>query len=114
MVAQSQAIKKELDDLFDQIESQTKEIEKSLTFESLGTYKTLVRKFVNLIVHDLYKVEEHVSISPSGRKKSLLLVKKIDDALDALGEKFLDRQSNMIAFMARLDDIRGLLMDLYS
>lgn len=114
MVAQSQAIRKELDDLLGQIDAQTKEIEQSLTFESLASYKELVRKFVGTVVSELYQVEEKISISPTGRKKSMLLVKKIDQALDELGEKFLDRHSNMINFMGRLEDIKGLLMDLYS
>jgi len=41
-------------------------------------------------------------------------VQKIDQALDELGEHFLDRHSNMINFMSRLDYIRGLLLDMYS
>jgi uncharacterized protein len=114
MAAQSQAIRRELDDLLDQIDSQTNEIERSLTFESLGVYKELVRKFVSTVVNELYRVEEKISVSPSGRKKSMLLVKKIDQELDEMGEQFLHRQSNMIAFMSRLDEIRGLLLDLYT
>jgi hypothetical protein len=114
MAAQTTAIRKELDDLLIQIETQSKDIENSLTFDSLKAYKELVRKFVHIIVHELYEVEEKISVSPTGRKKSMLLVKKIDEKLEQLSDDFIKKQSNLIDFMARLDDIRGLLMDLYS
>lgn len=114
MAVQSSVIRKELDDLLVQIETQSKDIENSLTFDSLKSYKELVRKFVYIVVHELYEVEEKISVSPTGRKKSMLLVKKIDEKLEQLSDDFLKKQSNLIDFMARLDDIRGLLMDLYS
>jgi uncharacterized protein YaaR (DUF327 family) len=65
-------------------------------------------------VNDLFAVEEKLSISPTGKKKSLLLVKTIDTELAALAEEFVKRQTNLLAFMARLDRIRGLLLDMYT
>lgn len=111
---QSANIREELDKLLVSIDTQAKEIEKSLTFEALGVYRELVQKFVGMAVNELYEVEEKLSVSPTGKKKSLLIVKKINAELEALTEEFMNRQQNLIAFLARLDQIRGLLLDLYS
>ena len=112
--AQSTSIRKELDNLLVQIDKQANEIEQSLTFETLRVYKELVRKFVYIVVNELYEVEESISVSTTGRKKSMLLVKKIDDQLEQLSDDFLKKQASLLDFMGRLDDIRGLLMDLYT
>ncbi len=112
--AQRAEIKEELGQLLSGIDKQAAEIEKSLTFESLEKYRELVRKFVNVVVNDLFAVEEKLSVSPTGKKKSLLLVKTIDAELAALAEEFVKRQTNLLAFMARLDRIRGLLLDMYT
>lgn len=111
---QSANIREELNILLVSIDTQAKEIEKSLTFEALGVYRELVQKFVGMAVNELYEVEEKLSVSPTGKKKSLLIVKKINAELEALTEEFMNRQQNLIAFLARLDQIRGLLLDLYS
>jgi uncharacterized protein YaaR (DUF327 family) len=112
--AQVESIRKELDALLEQIDGQAKVIEQSLTFDTLRAYKELVRKFVNIVVHELYEVQERMSVSPTGRKKSMILVKKLDVELEKLSSDFLNGQSSLINFMARLEDIKGMLMDLYS
>ena len=112
--AQRAEIKEELGQLLSGIDDQAREIEKSLTFEALEKYRELVRKFVSVVVNDLFAVDEKLSISPAGKKKSLLLIKTIDAELAAMAEEFVKRQSNLLAFMARLDRIRGLLLDMYT
>lgn len=112
--AQVESIRKEMDALLVQIDVQAREIEHSLTFDTLRSYKELVRKFVSVVVNQLYEVEERLSVSPTGRKKSMILVKKIDSELEKLSEDFLSGQASLINFMARLEDIKGMLLDLYS
>ncbi|MEW6202217.1 MAG: YaaR family protein [bacterium] len=107
-------IRGELDSLIRQIDEQAQLIEKSLTFETLETYRTLVQKFVHIAIHELYEVEEKLSVSKTGKQKALVIVKKINTALEELTSEFLGRQVNLINFMGRIDQIRGLLIDLYS
>jgi len=104
----------ELNSLIAQIDAQAKTIEKSLTFESLEAYRELVQKFIHIAVHELYSVEEKLSVSQTGKQKSLIIVKKINTALEELTNDCLSKQVNLINFMARIDQIRGLLIDLYS
>lgn len=107
-------IREELAVLLDEIDKQAQEIEKSLTFETLRVYKELVRKFVSKVVNDLYKVDKKYSVSATGKKKTHVLIKKIDEELERLSDEFLQRQGNLIGFLGRLDQIRGMLLDLYS
>ncbi|HOX27726.1 MAG TPA: YaaR family protein [bacterium] len=111
---QRAALREELDTLLSSIDEQAQKIEKSLTFESLEAYRELIKKFVGIAVNELYAVEEKLSVSKTGKKKSLLIVKKLDEELETLTHEFLNRQQNLVAFLGRLDKIRGLLLDLYS
>lgn len=111
---QTAQIREELDILLDEITEQAHVIEKSLTFESLLTYKEKVRKFVNVVVHDLYRVEKKHTVSETGKKKTHTLIKKIDEALEEMSREFLNKQGNLLGFLARLDQIKGMLLDLYS
>ncbi|MEW5946259.1 MAG: YaaR family protein [bacterium] len=107
-------IRAELDALMGKIEAQAREIERTLTFETLNVYSELVRKFVQIAVNELFEVEEELSIGPTGKQKSMILVKKINAELEEMAEEFLNRQANLLSFMGRIDGIRGLLIDLYS
>lgn len=111
---QTAMIREELDILLEEIMEQAHVIEKSLTFDSLMSYKDKVKKFVSIVVNELYTVEKKYTVSETGKKKSHTLIKKIDDALDEMSREFLNKQSNLLGFLARLDQIKGMLMDLYS
>jgi uncharacterized protein len=111
---QRENLREELDELLVSIDTQTKEIEKSLTFETIGAYRELVRKFVGIAVNELFEVEEKLSVSPTGKKKSLLLVKRINEELEKMTDDFLKKQNNLLGFLARIDQIRGMLLDLYT
>jgi len=114
MRSSADKIREELALLLTEIDNQALEIEKSLTFETLRVYKELIRKFVGKVVNDLYKVDKKYSVSPTGKKKTHILIKKIDEELERLSDEFLQRQGNLLGFLGRLDQIRGMLLDLYS
>lgn len=107
-------IREELDILLQEITEQAHVIEKSLTFDSLLNYKEKVKKFVSIVVNELYVVEKKYTVSETGKKKSHTLIKKIDDALEEMSREFLNKQGNLLGFLSRLDQIRGMLLDLYS
>lgn len=111
---QTAQIREELDILLEEITEQAHIIEKSLTFESLLSYKEKVKKFVSIVVNELYMVEKKYTVSETGKKKSHTLIKKIDDALEEMSREFLNKQGNLLGFLSRLDQIRGMLLDLYS
>lgn len=107
-------VRQELDRLLLSIDTQAMEIEKSLTFETLRGYRSLVQKFMNIVLNELYVVEDKSSVTRTGKKQPGILVKQINDELDSLTRDFLDKQENLIGFLQRLGRIRGMLLDLYT
>ena len=51
------------------------------------------------------------SLDRRGRHRVYSLVKKVDKELDELTKDFLDIEGNRIKILQRLDDIKGMLLD---
>ncbi len=103
-------IKAELDDLLGMIDQQGERLAKHRTFKELIKYKKMVKKFVNEAVEKMYQLKEEYSPSQG---KIQTLVKSVDSSLEELTDMILDNQSAQIDILDQIDEVRGLLLDLY-
>lgn len=103
-------IKAELDDLLGMIDEQGERLAKHRTFKELIKYKKMVKKFVNEAVEKMYQLKEEYSPSQG---KIQTLVKSVDSSLEELTDMILDNQSAQIDILDQIDEVRGLLIDLY-
>jgi hypothetical protein len=76
-------------------------------------YKDLVQEFMKQVMERLYRVKEVLGRRFVDQQKIYIIVEKVDKALDALTEEVLSSQANSLSVAAKLDDIRGMLIDLY-
>lgn len=108
-------IKKTFDELIKDIDEQAKILEKHRTFAELEKYKNLVKSFMEQVIKKIYtvKVSESSKIMIK-RKKIYFLVEQVDAQLEELTKQVLAKQADTIQFLATLDKIRGLLVDMYS
>ncbi len=84
------------------------------TFANLQNYKSAVRSFLQTAVTHIYGVEERRFVDQRGRRRIYLLVAKIDDQLEQLTRLILSKQASNLDLASRLDEIRGLLLDIKS
>jgi uncharacterized protein YaaR (DUF327 family) len=87
----------------------------------IQAYKEAVRNFVNYVVENSYDTEAQFSKSkirkmPDGveitEQKKHTIVKVIDSKLEGLAASILRGQANQLEILAKLDEIKGLLVDL--
>jgi hypothetical protein len=107
------------EDLLNQIEAQGKILVQSPIYENLTKYKNLVQSFMEKVVKNLYRIEEHVTTTrPAqaqiGQRKVYIIIKEINKNLAELTEEVLKEQANPINIAAKVEMIQGLLMDIYS
>ncbi|NLW23138.1 MAG: YaaR family protein [Tissierellia bacterium] len=112
MEIEQEQIREELKILFDKIEAQTGRLRDKLFIEDLIEYKKLVREFLNITVNNSHVFYKENSLDRRGRHRIYSLVKRVDKELDELTKDFLDIENNRIKILKRLDDIRGMLLDL--
>ncbi len=108
-------LKKTFDELIKDIDEQAKVLERHRTFEELEKYKNLVKSFMEQVIKKIYSVK----VSDSSkimikRKKIYFLVEQVDAHLEALTRQVLAKQAETMQFLATLEKIKGLLVDMYS
>ena len=80
--------------------------------EEIKRYKRAVRNFLHYIVENGYIIEEQISGTNPLRRKKFTLVQVVDKKLEQLAAGILAGQSTQLEILARVDEIKGLLVDL--
>ncbi|NMB08947.1 MAG: YaaR family protein [Tissierellia bacterium] len=111
MEIEQEHIREQLKVLYDKIEVQTNKLQDRLFIEDLVEYKELVREFLDISVNNSHVFYKENSLDRRGRHRVYSLVKKVDKELDELTKDFLDIEGNRIKILQRLDDIKGMLLD---
>ncbi|HHV46149.1 MAG TPA: YaaR family protein [Tissierellia bacterium] len=105
-------IREELKILYDKIEAISSRLKEKLFIEDLLEYKRTVREFLNITINNSHIFYKENSLDRRGRHRVYSLVKKVDNELDELTRDFLNIEKNRIKILKRLDDIRGMLIDI--
>jgi uncharacterized protein YaaR (DUF327 family) len=101
-----------LDQIMDELGRQGEKLAASQNFDELGKYKALVQEFLKKATQGIGKL--HLTDGGAGRSAKVhVILKKVDTQLEALTREVLSSQATPINLLARLDQIRGLLLDFY-
>lgn len=106
--------RQQLDMLLDKINDQGQKLKQTPTYAELKAYRKLISQFMNEAVGRMYTVNAQAGWDRHGRKKMYTTIKQIDVELSSLTEEIRQDQTKELGIAARLDTIRGLLVDLYT
>lgn len=101
------------DELLRQIDSVSESIKKAPTPSGIKKYRRLVASFIREATNQTYELNEETHWDQSGNRKSYLIVRNINQALEELTDEVMQREKKQIDLVAKLDEIRGMLLDLY-
>ena len=95
------------------IEEQAEKLVDRVDVKEYEKYRRLIRDFLDEIVSNGYTfTRENTFSSRGGRHRYIATVETINEKLDALGKEVIKEQADKIEVLNKIDDIRGLLMDL--
>ena len=103
---------KHLHELVGRIDEQSDKLSKRADVKEYERYRSLIRDFLNEVVSNGYEFSRSDSFIGRGRHRVFATVKTIDEKLDALGREVMSGQADQIEVMHKIDDIRGLLLDI--
>lgn len=106
--------KERLNALMEQITAQGKKLGEVPTYSELKAYRELVRSFLGEVVGRAYAHQSQAGWDRQGRQKMYSTIKEIDHQLAALAEDVRQGQERQLDILARLDNIRGMLVDMYT
>lgn len=103
-----------LEDLLKSLDEMGDRLANSFSLSDLKNYRDVLRDFLQRTQGKAYRIKEQVSIARRGKTKVLQIIEKINSQLEELSDLVMAGQKDQVKILARLDQIRGLLVDLYS
>jgi uncharacterized protein YaaR (DUF327 family) len=108
-------------ELLDEVHSAGDELSKRPFPPEIAAYREAVRNFINYVVENSYDTEEQTSKIKIRKQeggleireqKKFTLIKVIDLKLEGMAKAILRGQLNQLQILEKLDEIKGLLVDL--
>lgn len=99
-------------ELANRIAEQGKKLGKNVDIRELKIYKKMISEFLGEAVGSSHKFSKQNFLDRRGRHRVYAIIKKINGELDALTQEVLSDQKDNIRILQRIDDIRGLIMDI--
>lgn len=75
-------------------------------------YRLLISELVKEVVNCAYDFHKESVITPGGRKKAYSIIYIIDSRLNDLAAEILSQNAKGISLLSKVDEIRGLILDL--
>jgi uncharacterized protein YaaR (DUF327 family) len=105
--------KAELDKLLRQIDNLGNSLAKNMTWKALQEYKEQVRRFLEQVVKGGFGAKEKQGFDRRGRMRLYKIISQIDDLMAELAEQVVKEEKDHLDLLAKIGDIRGLLVNLY-
>ena len=101
-----------LSGLMSDIEKQGKRLAEHMDIRDMKKYRSLVKEFVNEVVNRSHKFSRENFLDRRGRHRVYGMVKLVDKNLDDLASALVADEKDHMDILGRVDEIRGLLLDI--
>ncbi len=107
-----QDLQERLTALMGEITVQGERISKRKDIKDMKKYRSLVKDFMNEILNRSHKFSRQNFLDKRGRHRVYGIIHLVDQNLDELAEELLKDESDNLSILAKIGEIRGLLIDL--
>ncbi len=105
-------LQERLTNLMSEITAEGEIIAKRKDIKDMRRYRGLVKDFMNEILNRSHKFSRQNFLDKKGRHRVYGIIKLVDQNLDDLAAELLKEESDNISILAKIGEIRGLLIDL--
>ena len=98
--------------VMEDIIQQGKKLGKHMDVRDMKRYRMLIKEFMNEIVNRSHKFSRENFLDRKGRHRVYGIVKLVDEKLDELAQELIKDEKDHIAILGKVDEIRGLLLDI--
>lgn len=105
---------RQLNEFLTRLDTIGNRLAETLSLQDLTEFRDLVKSFLQATLGKSRKMQEETFWDGHGRPKVLARVTEINKVLDELGRQVLDKHPRPLDVLARIDQIRGLILDLFA
>ena len=107
-------LQQKIDGMMVDITKQGEFIARHMDIRDLKKYRGLIKDFLNEVVYRSHKFSRDNFLDRRGRHRVYGIIRKIDETLDALAEELMMDEKDHLSILARIGEIEGLLLDIFT
>ena len=105
-------LQEKLNSMMEQITVQGDKISKHMDIKDMKKYRELVKGFLNEVGSRSHEFSRENFLDRRGRHRVYGIVRLVDKNLDDLAGELVKDEKDHLAIISKIDDIRGLLLDI--
>lgn len=114
LTAESKSVyERQIRELVRTIEAQGKRLAERADMGEMQKYREMITQLLHETVSNGFAFHKEGKIGINGRSKIFAMIKTVNEKLDSMTKKLLAEEKENIDLLDDIDDIRGLLVDMY-
>lgn len=105
-------LQEKLTNLLNDIATQGKLLSEHMDIRDMKRYRGLVKDFLNEVVNRSHKFSRENFLDRRGRHRVYGMIKLVDEQMDELATALVQDEKDHLAILNKVDEIRGLLLDI--
>ena len=98
--------------MMQEITMQGEKLGKHMDVRDMKHYRRLIQEFMNEIVNRSHKFSRENFLDRRGRHRVYGMIKRVNVVLDELAGELIKEEKDTLAIVSKVDEIRGLLLDI--
>ena len=98
--------------MMQEITMQGEKLGKHMDVRDMKHYRRLIQEFMNEIVNRSHKFSRENFLDRRGRHRVYGMIKRVNVVLDELAGELIKEDKDTLAILSKVDEIRGLLLDI--
>ena len=111
---QETELQEKLANLMSEITATGERIGKKKDIRDMKRYRGLIKEFMNEVVNRSHEFARENFLDRRGRHRVYGIVRLVDENLDALAQELCKDEKDNMEILAKIGEIRGLLLDLFT
>lgn len=107
-------LQQRLSGLMEEITMQGERLSKKRDIRDMRKYRGLIKEFMNEIINRSHEFSRENFLDRRGRHRVYGIVRLIDEKLDELAQELVKDEKDHLAILAKIGEIRGLILDIFT
>lgn len=99
--------------MMEEITMQGDRLKKKMDIRDMKHYRALIKGFMNEVVNRSHEFSRENFLDRRGRHRVYGIIRRVDAALDELAQELVKEEKDALSILGRIDEIRGLLLDIF-
>ena len=100
--------------MMEQITMQGEKLAKHRDVKDMKRYRGLIKEFLNEVVGRSHEFSRENFLDRKGRHRVYGIIRLVDQNLDELAQELVKDEKDNISILAKIGEIRGLLLDIFT